>query len=127
MRDFCKPRPNPNMAIHGNYTFSAGYDDEHKYNNPTFDGLWSKIMGDRSSKKTPARQTPEIICRKDSQLGKYFIEVNGETQTIDRSEWENMVRALGINSFEEFKSRFPEVCRYFIIQAQYVPFEEVKN
>lgn len=68
----------------------------------------------------------DVTARKDLALGKYFISANGESTIIDKTEWQQMVNALQIRTYEEFCERFAEVCEYFIIQAQYVPFEEVK-
>ena len=112
------------------YTFTGFYEMHGRGAGKTFKAdqvkekinrvLWHEFAG---KWRTP----PEVIVKKDSKLGKYFIIVGNETQIVDRSKWEAMVSALGISSYEEFKHRFREACEWFIIEAQYVPFEEVKN
>lgn len=93
-----------------------------EFRTKTFNGFFQK-----EQPKTPEKITPEIVCERNNQLGKYIIKINGETELIDFYEWQQMVKQLGISSYEDFKSRFYEVCSYFIIQAQYVPFEEIKK
>lgn len=104
--------------------FRGGFNSRHNF----FDGFFKKAYEDSAYLVSDYKKSvPEIIIKKSSSFGNFKIEILGEETVIERDEFGEMLRALDIDDMNEFRERFVEVCNYFILQAQYIQFEEVKN